>query len=170
MSRRPKPTEVKQKQGNPGRRPLNTSSPVFDGTASAPKWMDGFARTEWKRIHPQLKANKMITKADRSALVGYCLAFSLARRAHEYLLGEESLHVETAQGGQKQRPEVATLLSALDSCRKFMIEFGMTPAARARITLGDLGATSKTSEFLFGDDPPEGADPEENVTEFPKSG
>lgn len=171
MSRRPNPSALNKLHGNPGHRPVNEHEPVFEGGTSPPKWLDRDGKTEWKRLGPKLSKNGMLTPADRSAFTGYCIAFSLARRAHAALELVDSLYIETGTGGIKVRPEVDVLLRSLETCRKFLIEFGLTPAARSKLEIPkDLGQ-KKTRDLLFGEDDDQAeaaaaADADSNVEKF----
>ena len=47
--RTPKPTAIKQLEGNPGKRQLNTNEPKPKQKApTCPKWLDDEAKKEWK--------------------------------------------------------------------------------------------------------------------------
>lgn len=48
--RKPKPTAMKELEGNPGKHPLNTSEPKPNKKAPAcPKWLEPEAKKEWRR-------------------------------------------------------------------------------------------------------------------------
>ena len=50
--RKPKPTAMKELEGNPGKHPLNTSEPKPNKKAPAcPKWLEPEAKKEWRRLH-----------------------------------------------------------------------------------------------------------------------
>lgn len=170
MSRRPKPSAEKKLTGNPGHRPENKHEPVFEGGTSPPKWLDSYAKTEWKRLGPKLSVNGMLTPADRVAFTAYVIGFSLARRAHNDLELLEGLTIKTDTGVVKTRPQVDVLLRSLDTCRKFLIEFGLTPASRSKLEIPkDLGA-KKTRDMLFGDDDDQVKPAADNVSKFTPKG
>ena len=54
--RKPKPTEMKRAQGNPGRRPLNNNEPKPTGIPQCPSHLNEVAKREWRRIAPELIA------------------------------------------------------------------------------------------------------------------
>ena len=48
--RKPKPTAMKELEGNPGKHPLNTSEPKPNKKAPAcPKWLEPEAKKEWRK-------------------------------------------------------------------------------------------------------------------------
>ena len=55
--RKPKPTALKQLEGNPGKRQLNEHEPVPPkSTVRCPAWLEPEAKKEWKRLAPSLEA------------------------------------------------------------------------------------------------------------------
>ena len=49
--RKPKPTAMKELEGNPGKHPMNTSEPKPNKKAPAcPKWLEPEAKKEWRRL------------------------------------------------------------------------------------------------------------------------
>lgn len=135
----PKPTGLKRLTGNPGKRALPKHEPKpRAGRPACPSWLPAEARREWRRIVPELEAMGVLTRADGSALMGYCLAVADVRAAQEVLDSEGTTYT-TASGYVAQRPEVSMKRQALAQMKAFLTEFGLTPASRTRIT-----ATPKT--------------------------
>jgi len=129
---RTKPTELKELEGNPGKRRLN-NKPVYDLTDKCrrpPPYLGSYAKKEWKRVLPLLDKNGLMTDADYIALAAYCQAVDTwivaekAKRAH-------GLTDITDKGNVIQRPEVGVANSALQNILKFGREFGLTPSSRA---------------------------------------
>ena len=49
--RKPTPTAIRELEGNPGKRPLNTREPHPERKAPAcPKWLEPEAKKEWRRL------------------------------------------------------------------------------------------------------------------------
>jgi len=128
---RPLPDNVKAFRGNPGRRPLNNRAPRFTEGASCPSFLDAPAKREWRRIAPQLIANRLLTRADRAALAAYCQLYSRWQTAAA-AIAEHGLVNDTPQGVLR-RPEVGIEQDCLRKMLSFAIEFGFTPAARTRV-------------------------------------
>jgi P27 family predicted phage terminase small subunit len=135
MKGRPrKPTHLHVVQGThrPSRSPKNEPKPETV-VPSCPSWLDVEAKREWKRIAPELEALGLLTRIDRAALAAYCQSYSRWYAA-EKLIRANGLVMETPQGYEQQRPEVGIASSALKQMHKFLVEFGMTPSARSRIS------------------------------------
>ena len=57
--RKPKPTAMKELEGNPGKHPLNTSEPKPNKKAPAcPKWLEPEAKKEWRRLAKQMEGGR----------------------------------------------------------------------------------------------------------------
>lgn len=79
--RKPKPTAMKELEGNPGKHPLNTSEPKPNKKAPAcPKWLEPEAKKEWRRLAKQMEAIGILTEVDMAAFAGYCQAYADGRR------------------------------------------------------------------------------------------
>ena len=67
--RKPKPTAMKELEGNPGKHPLNTSEPKPNKKAPAcPKWLEPEAKKEWRRLAKQMEAIGILTEVDMGPL------------------------------------------------------------------------------------------------------
>ena len=147
--RKPKPTHLKIATGNPGRRPLNKDEPNPEqSTPTCPSHLDSSARTEWRRITKELSELNLLTEMDRSALAAYCQAYSRWVEA-ENGIKKSGLVVETTNGNVIQSPLVGIANTALDMMRKFLVEFGMTPSSRSRITVGGKKKSEDPAEAYF---------------------
>jgi P27 family predicted phage terminase small subunit len=129
----PKPTQQKKLEGNPGRRKLPKNEPQpKDGAPPCPAFLDGPARSEWKRIVPELLRLKLLTIVDRAALAAYCQNWSRWAKA-EGVIGKLGMTFTSDGGMVRKRPEVGIAAEAMKLMRSFLIEFGLTPAARTRV-------------------------------------
>jgi phage terminase small subunit len=82
--RKPTPTHLKLVRGNPGRRPLNRAEPKpAAGMPTAPAHLSTEAKTEWRRVAPELYRLGILTRLDRSALAAYCQCYGRWRQAEE---------------------------------------------------------------------------------------
>jgi len=144
----PKPTNLKRLAGNPGKRPLNESEPQFTADSGyCPRWLPETARAEWRRVVPELAAVGLLTVVDRAALEAYCVAYARWQAA-ELVLTECGLTFETESHYVMQRPEVAIANNAAKQMRAFMVEFGMTPSSRARVTLPERKQEDPYAAYL----------------------
>lgn len=85
------------------------------GAPVCPEWLSGDARDEWERITPALELLGVLTKVDHSVLIGHCVTYAEI--------------VATVKAGE---PLKAALLGQM---RAYAIELGLTPAARAKMSI-----------------------------------
>ena len=151
---KPKPHELKVLEGNRGHRAIPT-----DGTLrpqveipDPPKYLGREARKEWKRITAELARNNIIAKLDQHMLGMLCQAVervvlfetALARQAAQAL--EKNLEPEapyisrTVQGYEMQSARYQLLNREREVLMKLLGEFGLSPALRAKVTMGTRSA------------------------------
>jgi len=80
----------------------------------------------------------LVTTIDGPALGNLCLLIVQLRKA-QAVLDKNGFTVVAPSGYRQQRPEVAIVRASLYLLRQYLSEFGMTPAARARISLAEEG-------------------------------
>lgn len=148
--RKPKPTALKQLEGNPGHRPLNTNEPKPIGKMPrCPSWLEDEAKREWKRMGKVLEDMGMLTEMDMAAFAGYCQAYARWRAAEEFITQHGDM-VRTPNGYLQQVPQVSIAQTNLKILLKFCEQFGMTPSARSRIVVGsDKKETTDEMELLL---------------------
>jgi P27 family predicted phage terminase small subunit len=134
------------REGNPGKRPLNLNEPQFGGLPKCPAHLDKNAKAEWRRISRELAAVGLLSAVDRAALAAYCAAWSRWISAEEGIQKHGTVIKSPKSGYPIQNPYVSISNTALDLMRKFLIEFGLTPASRSRISL-DLGTGTTEDSF-----------------------
>jgi P27 family predicted phage terminase small subunit len=133
--RRPKPTHLKLLQGNPGKRPLNGNEPKPAATIpDVPEHLSEAAKAEWTRMSVELNKLGLLTVVDRSAFAGYCMAWGRWVEA-EQALKKTGPVVRAPSGYPILSPYLAVANRALEHMRMFLIEFGMTPASRAKLSV-----------------------------------
>ena len=151
--RKPKPTAMKELEGNPGKHPLNTSEPKPNKKAPAcPKWLEPEAKKEWRRLAKQMEAIGILTEVDMAAFAGYCQAYARWKEAEEFLTQHGSM-VRTPNGYLQQVPQVSIAQTNMKIMLKFCEQFGLTPSARSRIVGGEGAADpADDMELLLGGD------------------
>ncbi|MBE6068072.1 MAG: phage terminase small subunit P27 family [Clostridium lundense] len=141
--RKPKPTAVKELEGNPGKRALNEFEPKPQKKApKCPSWLDTEAKKEWRRVAKQLEELGVLTEVDMAAFAGYCEAYARWKEAEEFI----SMHgtiVKTPSGYWQQVPQVSIAQTYLKIMIKFCEQFGLTPSSRSRIV-----ADKSSNEYL----------------------
>ena len=131
----PKPTALKILQGNPGKRRLNKKEPKpKNEIPTCPTHLCKHGKMEWKRMVKELAVLGLITKIDRAALSGYCTAWGNYVEA-SIGISKTGYLVKSRTGVLRINPLVTVQNRALDHLKGFLLEFGMTPASRSRISI-----------------------------------
>jgi P27 family predicted phage terminase small subunit len=150
--RKPKPTAIKELEGNPGKRPLNADEPKPERKAPpCPKWLEPEAKKEWRRLSKQLEQIGVLTEVDQAAFASYCQAYARWKEAEEFMTQHGTI-VKTKSGYWQAVPQVSIAQTYLKIMNKIAEQFGLTPAARSRITAGaDMkGAVIDDMDELLG--------------------
>lgn len=156
--RRPLPAAVKKAKGTyrPSREKKRNPNevPVTLGRPDMPKRVakDKEAAEEWTRIANMLEKARALSDADKAMLAEYVMSYSLAVRATEKYQREDIV-VATPTGQMKANPAIAIAQKASAAALRLAIEFGLTPAARSRVSAvpdkeGDE-AKDDDEKFLF---------------------
>ena len=145
--RKPKPTAMKELEGNPGKHPLNTSEPKPNKKAPAcPKWLEPEAKKEWRRLAKQMEAIGILTEVDMAAFAGYCQAYARWKEAEAFITQHGTI-VKTPSGYWQQVPQVSIAQTYLKIMNKFAEQFGLTPSSRSRIIASDGGPADAADEM-----------------------
>ena len=152
--RKPKPTNLKVLEGNPGQRPLNENEPKPEPIApKPPTWLRKEAKKEWKRAAKELEKLGLLTQIDMAVFAGYCQTYAKWREAEEFIAKNGS-NYEIPKYGEdgelisvyhQQYPQVSQARQYLEQINKIAAEFGMTPSARGRMSVP--GAEDKEDEM-----------------------
>lgn len=138
--RKPKPTVLKILEGNPGKRPINEREPTAPaGMPDCPAYLDDVARDEWQRTGEVLSQMGLLSLADRTALAAYCTAYSRWVQAEAAVKKYGSIVKSPDKGFPMKSPYLTIADQAMESMRKFMVEFGLTPSSRSRIKVPNAG-------------------------------
>ena len=144
--RKPKPTVLKLREGNPGKRRLNADEPAPPvGVPDCPEFLDEVAREEWDRISVVLSEVGLLTQADRSALAAYCVAYSRWVAAEKQVAKFGTIVKSPEKNFPMKSPYLTVADQSLETMRKFLVEFGLTPSSRSRIRVP--GTSAAEDEF-----------------------
>jgi len=141
--RKPRPTAIKILEGEPNKDRINLNEPKPRlSIPTCPAHLSGAARYEWRRIVPELEALGLLTQVDRAALAGYCQAYGRWVIAERKLSELSSMSPDrmaflykTTNGNLIINPLLSVANKAMEQMHKFLIEFGMTPSSRCRISV-----------------------------------
>jgi P27 family predicted phage terminase small subunit len=137
LGRKKTPTKLKIIKGTNRKDRQNKKEPVVPiKIPSAPDHLSKEALIEWDRVSNQLYKLGLLTDIDMAALAGYCDAYGMWVKSRNEL-NSESLTIETTNGNIIQNPLVGIVNQSREHMRKFLTEFGLSPASRAKVTAKD---------------------------------
>jgi len=142
---KPKPTNLKLLQSNPGKRRLNFDEfRPLTSIPKCPKHLKGEASREWKRITEELAKYGLVSEVDRNALAMICTLWAryvdaevAIEKAAKADPASQGLFVKTPNGFSVQSPWVAISNKAMEQYRLYLTEFGLSPASRTKVTPSD---------------------------------
>ena len=93
--RKPKPTAIKELEGNPGKRKLNKKEPKPEkGMLVCPEWLLPEAKVEWKHLSEKLNQMGVLTEVDMAAFAAYCQSYARWKEAQEHNSIAYELHTK----------------------------------------------------------------------------
>jgi P27 family predicted phage terminase small subunit len=132
--RRPKPTALKELEGNPGKRPLSRREPKPKGDLyAAPEWMTDSQREGWAAYAITHAPYGLLKQLDRSVLAIWVVAEDLHREAAEKIAQYGLLTKSPNAGLPLQSPYLAILNKQAQIMLKAGAELGFSPASRTRV-------------------------------------
>jgi P27 family predicted phage terminase small subunit len=135
--RRPKPTALKLVTGNPGKRALNKKEPQSSRTIPAcPEYLSSSAKVVWGRLTVLLDRLGVLTETDTLALERLCDCYADILECRELIERDGRTYTTTTPQGEiliKGNPAVNQLRAADAQFKSYLIEFGLTPAARTKV-------------------------------------
>jgi len=161
MGRKALPANVHLLRGNPSK--LSAAALLDEQVRppveipNCPGHLGAEAKAEWRRISKHLETLGLISQIDRAALAAYCTAWGdyvwAERRMVELngpefdkdgnqvravdATGDRGRIWDTPSGYKQISVPMQIRNRALEMMCKFLAEFGMSPAARSRVTRGD---------------------------------
>ena len=142
--RTPKPTHLKVVSGNPGKRAINKREPKPKREIpSCPAYLSDVGKVAWGRLGVLLDRMGVLTEADGPALERLCDCYAEILECRQLIkeqgrtyssirgIGDENSPIE--QVLMKANPAVAMLADADRRFKSYLVEFGLTPAARSKV-------------------------------------
>jgi len=146
------------------------------GRPPCPRELAGAARAEWHRMVARLEAARTLSTVDDAALYQYCSLFAETEslRASRVTNARLLAKLETALERVRHEDQVAAVAGAIATLQKldakhlqqlrqghmglrqYLVEFGMTPAARSRVKVAATPATTDPTDPFAEFDEPQG--------------
>ncbi len=149
MGNRPKPTELKLIQGNPGKRPLNEDEPKPPrGIPEMPVWLKDhpIAVFEWERESKILDDMGIMTLAESGDLAKRCYLASEIQLISKQIKKKGRI-VKTVLG-IKSNPLVVQLKNYMTEYRQLGSLLGLDPSSRSRIKVSKKPEKSAFEKFM----------------------
>lgn len=148
--RKPKPTEVKIREGNPGKRPI--PQPVIVGgradvaQMTVPSGLQVEGKKLWNEVVPYLAEVGMLDIVDRTALELMCVQYDRITQARRKIK-REGVMIRGSTHNTVQHPGLAIEREATRLFMSIAEQFGLTPVARSRLGLAEVHRRSLESEL-----------------------
>jgi P27 family predicted phage terminase small subunit len=163
MGRRAKPVDLMLIQGTKhltkkeieARREAEAKLKPKADKIKPPNWLDKEAKKEFKRIADELMELDLLTNVDINALAAYCDAYSDYIKCTQ-IIQQEGLMVEytnkAAETNKVPHPLLTKKKQLHEQMRSLAAEFGLTPSARAKLSIPKEEPKEPTEfEKTFGD-------------------
>ncbi len=136
------PDEIQERKGNPSKRSLNREDkPTTDyidkaaGIPEPPAMLASSPRAVelWNGVVPILQKMGVLGKADIAIVTRYCVTLTTLEKVAEDLV-TNGYEMEYKTGAKQISPALTAYTKLSDQALKIEKEFGMTPAARTKVT------------------------------------
>jgi P27 family predicted phage terminase small subunit len=136
LGKRRTPVALKIVAGNPGKRALPEQPKVKKGNKELvpPDWLDDVGKEHWRWIVRELLDADIFSSIDKTSLAMYCDAYSRYQtanekvKAHGMVLMNPKTKIPYISPFWKVANEAALLI------HRYVVEFGMTPASRSKVS------------------------------------
>jgi len=151
------PYPLARLRGNPGKRKIEPE-PEPEQPAQIPEppeFLNDLAKQEWWRIAKQLQVLRLFTSLDMKVLAAYCAACARWETAEAAIKKQAQLDQQSgglvveSRDGSSMNPLVRVSAAASRDMMRFAREFGISPAARARIAQGVSGRRKSKFDGLL---------------------
>ena len=152
---RKQPTALRLLRGDPSKEGKHGDEPTPPaGRIAPPSHVQGLALDKWNELVPKLEAMRVLTTADADTLARYCLYHEqFVKYADQIRRGLDVLVIKDQNGKVKyvQSTPAATMFVKLgQSMLRIEQEFGLTPSARAGMSVTDATPQSNLRAFIEG--------------------
>jgi len=135
--RRPKPTVLRLVTGNPGKRAINKREPKpLRDIPPCPDHLYDSGKIAWDRLSAMLDSMGVMTEADAYTLERLCDCYTDILECRLLIERDGRTYTVVGQDGSaliKHNPAVAQLRAADSQFKSYLVEFGLTPAARSKV-------------------------------------
>lgn len=148
MARNPKPTNVHQLNGNPGKRArgVNEPQPDYLEKERADYLRDKYLITQeakdfWDDFYPEYRAARMISTVDFPVFLQYCEALGqwlrMVKKLEDVMVGGKMPVIVSAKGGFQMHPANTLRKQAREEAERLGDRIGDNAMARTRIQIAE---------------------------------
>ena len=132
--RKPVPTQLKIVRGTdqPCRVKKDEPKPKADNIKQ-PFELSEIASSQWDKVVLDLEQAKLLTNIDTHALAMYCESYATWIGAIE-MIKSHGVVVKSKNGFPVQSPFFHVANKSFDQMKNMLVEFGMTPSSRTRVS------------------------------------
>lgn len=134
--------------------PHEPQPPAAPKAEKPPTWLSPKARPWWNRVRPLLVRMQVLSGADTVALGLLCDALAEYIEARNVLVKRGMTYESETSDGSKiirRRPEWDVAKDAWRRAKLMATEFGLTPAARAKVSASDVGPADPLEAWEQGE-------------------
>ena len=134
--RKPKPTKLRELNGNAGKRPLNKNEPKFSEITNIepPSWLEPLAVEMWQRVVPELLGSQVLTAPDLHNVEVFCMAYARWREAQQLIDQNGIVIINPENGSMSKNPAVTVVNESAKQMMQFGSLLGLDPSSRTRLT------------------------------------
>lgn len=136
---KPTPTVLKMIKGNPGKRAINKNEPQPEkGMPECPDHIEGESKIAWDKLCKTLDDMGVLTVADNYALEILCGVYGRIRglqlqiKEHGFVFESPNVNGDILI---RPNPAVSQLEKAEGIFKNYLVEFGLTPSSRSKISV-----------------------------------
>ena len=138
---KPKPATLRLLEGKRGHRPIKEGYKVAPVMPKMPQWLTPLAKTEWKRIGPELFKNGVLAREDRAAFECYCENYAKYCQCRNFIKSKGGYAIYIiwwANRASGPPRHIDVMEKSMTQIRLFCAEFGCTPSSRMRIEIKNI--------------------------------
>lgn len=147
MARIPTPQKLALLHGDKNNRRSDPEPEPSELHPDCPQHLSREAQQHWCEVTANLDEMGLLSKTDADSIIIYVEAFARYRELEQFIRDNGSTY-KLSNGCEMSRPEVNQMMKNLDICRRYQIEFGLTPAARSRVAIQKKNSSTGWGDFF----------------------
>ncbi len=113
-----------------------------------PSFLNPPGKRKWRELVKLLRERKLLDRVDLGALELCCIAYDEVISCQTAIQQAGGIESYTAKKTSQQTPLLTAKKSAMETYKKYMTEFGLSPASRAKLGIEDEPEESEFERYL----------------------